>query len=151
MYVCVVVPAEQRLQAVQAAVILLPDENREVLQTLLYFLSDIASAQENQMTAESLAVCLAPSILHLNASKKDGASPRCVSHFASMAGSLKKSVNRIITEWNQRLQPVFPKQLIVTAFKMSSNLSQNSFFVVVCLFLSTFWLFLFTFGLVKGS
>lgn len=77
-YVCVVVPAEQRLQVVQAAVILLPDENREVLQTLLYFLSDIASAQENQMTAESLAVCLAPSILHLNASKKDGASPRCV-------------------------------------------------------------------------
>lgn len=78
MCVCVVVPEEQRLQAVQAAVILLPDENREVLQTLLYFLSDIASAQENQMTAESLAVCLAPSILHLNASKKDGASPRCV-------------------------------------------------------------------------
>uniref|UniRef100_A0A8C2B622 StAR-related lipid transfer (START) domain containing 8 n=1 Tax=Cyprinus carpio TaxID=7962 RepID=A0A8C2B622_CYPCA len=73
------VPAEQRLQAVQAAVILLPDENREVLQTLLYFLSDIASAQENQMTAESLAVCLAPSILHLNASKKDGASPRLMS------------------------------------------------------------------------
>ncbi|XP_026067763.1 stAR-related lipid transfer protein 13-like isoform X5 [Carassius auratus] len=73
------VPAEQRLQAVQAAVILLPDENREVLQTLLYFLSDIASAQENQMTADSLAVCLAPSILHLNASKKDGASPRLIS------------------------------------------------------------------------
>ncbi|XP_016298986.1 stAR-related lipid transfer protein 13-like [Sinocyclocheilus anshuiensis] len=73
------VPAEQRLQAVQAAVVLLPDENREVLQTLLYFLSDIASAQENQMTAESLAVCLAPSILHLNASKKDGASPRLMS------------------------------------------------------------------------
>ncbi|XP_026104708.1 stAR-related lipid transfer protein 13-like isoform X4 [Carassius auratus] len=73
------VPAEQRLQAVQAAVILLPDENREVLQTLLYFLSDIASAQENQMTAENLAVCLAPSILHLNASKKDGASPRLIS------------------------------------------------------------------------
>nr|XP_055055649.1 stAR-related lipid transfer protein 8 isoform X2 [Misgurnus anguillicaudatus] len=73
------VPAEQRLQAVQAAVILLPDENREVLQTLLYFLSDIASAQENQMTADSLAVCLAPSILHLNSSKKDGASPRLMS------------------------------------------------------------------------
>ncbi|TRZ02051.1 hypothetical protein DNTS_001154 [Danionella cerebrum] len=73
------VPAEQRLQAAQGAVILLPDENREVLQTLLYFLSDIASAQENQMTADSLAVCLAPSILHLNASKKDGTSPRLMS------------------------------------------------------------------------
>ncbi|XP_067113012.1 stAR-related lipid transfer protein 8 isoform X2 [Osmerus mordax] len=73
------VPKEQRLQAAQAAVILLPDENREVLQTLLYFLSDIASAQENQMTAGNLAVCLAPSILHLNVSKKEGTSPRLIS------------------------------------------------------------------------
>uniref|UniRef100_A0AAR2LI79 StAR-related lipid transfer protein 8 n=1 Tax=Pygocentrus nattereri TaxID=42514 RepID=A0AAR2LI79_PYGNA len=72
------VPECQRLQAVQAAVVILPDENREVLQTLLYFLSDIASAQENQMTADSLAVCLAPSILHLNSSKRDGTSPRSV-------------------------------------------------------------------------
>lgn len=55
---------------------LLPDENREVLQTLLYFLSDIASAEENQMTAGNLAVCLAPSIFHLNVSKKDSPSPR---------------------------------------------------------------------------
>lgn len=67
-----------RLQAAQAAVILLPDENREVLQTLLYFLSDIASAEENQMTAGNLALCLAPSILHLNISKKEGTSPRYV-------------------------------------------------------------------------
>ncbi|KAL6463100.1 hypothetical protein MHYP_G00274910 [Metynnis hypsauchen] len=73
------VPECQRLQAVQAAVVILPDENREVLQTLLYFLSDIASAQENQMTADSLAVCLAPSILHLNSSKRDGTSPRLIS------------------------------------------------------------------------
>ncbi|XP_072532731.1 stAR-related lipid transfer protein 8 isoform X1 [Salminus brasiliensis] len=72
------VPECQRLQAVQAAVVILPDENREVLQTLLYFLSDIASAQENQMTAENLAVCLAPSILHLNTSKRDGTSPRLI-------------------------------------------------------------------------
>uniref|UniRef100_A0A674CLI7 StAR related lipid transfer domain containing 8 n=1 Tax=Salmo trutta TaxID=8032 RepID=A0A674CLI7_SALTR len=72
------VPKDMRLQAAQAAVILLPDENREVLQTLLYFLSDIASAEENQMTAGNLAVCLAPSILHLNVSKKEGTSPRYV-------------------------------------------------------------------------
>ncbi|XP_028671334.2 stAR-related lipid transfer protein 8 isoform X2 [Erpetoichthys calabaricus] len=75
-YQCV--PKEQRLQAVQAAVILLPDENREVLQTLLYFLSDIASAQDNQMTAGNLAVCLAPSIFHLNICKKENLSPRLV-------------------------------------------------------------------------
>lgn len=74
--VLAVVSKEQRLQAVQAAVILMPDENREVLQTLLYFLSDIASAEENQMTAGNLAVCLAPSIFHLNVSKKESTSPR---------------------------------------------------------------------------
>uniref|UniRef100_A0A674B359 StAR related lipid transfer domain containing 8 n=1 Tax=Salmo trutta TaxID=8032 RepID=A0A674B359_SALTR len=75
-YQCV--PKDMRLQAAQAAVILLPDENREVLQTLLYFLSDIASAEENQMTAGNLALCLAPSILHLNISKKEGTSPRLI-------------------------------------------------------------------------
>lgn len=69
-------PKEQWLAAAQAATLLLPDENREVLQTLLYFLSDIASAKENQMTAGNLAVCLAPSIFHLNVSKKDSPSPR---------------------------------------------------------------------------
>ncbi|MEJ1281425.1 START domain containing 8 [Cricetulus griseus] len=68
-------PKEQWLAAAQAATLLLPDENREVLQTLLYFLSDIASAEENQMTAGNLAVCLAPSIFHLNVSKKDSPSP----------------------------------------------------------------------------
>ncbi|KAJ8351326.1 hypothetical protein SKAU_G00228020 [Synaphobranchus kaupii] len=72
------VPKEQQLQAAQAAVILLPDESREVLQTLLYFLSDIASAQDNQMTAGNLAVCLAPSVFHLNVSKKEGSSPRLI-------------------------------------------------------------------------
>lgn len=71
-----VVPKEQRLQAVQAAIALMPDENREVLQTLLYFLSDIASAEENQMTSGNLAVCLAPSLFHLNVSKKESTSPR---------------------------------------------------------------------------
>nr|XP_035144215.2 stAR-related lipid transfer protein 8 isoform X1 [Callithrix jacchus] len=69
-------PRDQWLAAAQAATLLLPDENREVLQTLLYFLSDIASAKENQMTAGNLAVCLAPSIFHLNVSKKDSPSPR---------------------------------------------------------------------------
>ncbi|XP_038604414.1 stAR-related lipid transfer protein 8 [Tachyglossus aculeatus] len=72
------VPKEHRLAAVQAAVTLLPDENREVLQTLLYFLSDMARAQGNQMTAGSLAVCLAPSVFHLNVSKKEGTSPRAI-------------------------------------------------------------------------
>lgn len=72
------VPKEQRLQAVQAAIMLMSDENREVLQTLLCFLSDVTSVEENQMTPMNVAVCLAPSLFHLNIVKKES-SPRQVS------------------------------------------------------------------------
>ncbi|KAB1267932.1 StAR-related lipid transfer protein 13 [Camelus dromedarius] len=72
------VPREQRLQAAQAAVLLLADESREVLQTLLCFLHDVAGAvEENQMTSMNLAVCLAPSLFHLNLLKKES-SPRVI-------------------------------------------------------------------------
>uniref|UniRef100_A0A8C5EL75 StAR-related lipid transfer protein 13 n=1 Tax=Gouania willdenowi TaxID=441366 RepID=A0A8C5EL75_GOUWI len=71
------VPKDQRLQAVQAAIMLMSDENREVLQTLLCFLSDVTSSvEENQMTPINIAVCLAPSLFHLNILKKDNLSPR---------------------------------------------------------------------------
>ena len=74
-------PKELRLQAARAAVLLLPDENREVLKTLLCLLSDVtASVSENQMTPTNLAVCLAPSLFHLNTlRRKESSSPRCVS------------------------------------------------------------------------
>lgn len=70
------VPKEQRLKAVQAAIVLMPDENREMLQSLLYFLSDVASVDENQMTPGNLGVCLSPSIFHLNICKKESTSTR---------------------------------------------------------------------------
>ncbi|MGH0158496.1 UNVERIFIED_CONTAM: hypothetical protein FKN15_054528 [Acipenser sinensis] len=69
------VPKDQRLQAVQAAIMLMSDENREVLQTLLCFLSDVTSVEENQMTPMNIAVCLAPSLFHLNI-LKENLSPR---------------------------------------------------------------------------
>uniref|UniRef100_A0A667XPL1 StAR related lipid transfer domain containing 13b n=1 Tax=Myripristis murdjan TaxID=586833 RepID=A0A667XPL1_9TELE len=70
---------DQRLQAVQAAIMLMSDENREVLQTLLCFLSDVTSSvEENQMTPMNIAVCLAPSLFHLNILKKDNLSPRAM-------------------------------------------------------------------------
>ncbi|XP_013869600.1 stAR-related lipid transfer protein 13 isoform X3 [Austrofundulus limnaeus] len=73
------VPKDQRLQAVQAAIMLMPDENREVLQTLLCFLSDVTSSvEENQMTPMNIAVCLAPSLFHLNIMKKDNLSPKAM-------------------------------------------------------------------------
>ncbi|XP_070808281.1 stAR-related lipid transfer protein 8 [Pituophis catenifer annectens] len=87
------VPKEQRLQAVQAAIMLMPDENREVLQTLLYFLSDVASSEENQMTVGNLAVCLAPSIFHLNVSKKESASPRSIHRRGTVGKPDQKDLN----------------------------------------------------------
>lgn len=49
---------EERLDALQAAILLLPDENREVLQCLLSFLADMAlSAAENQVNC-TLDNCL---------------------------------------------------------------------------------------------
>ncbi|XP_046405223.1 rho GTPase-activating protein 7 isoform X2 [Ischnura elegans] len=59
------VPEGQRKEAIQCLLLLLPDENREVLQTLLDFLAQVAShSSENQMTIGNLAVCLAPSLFH---------------------------------------------------------------------------------------
>ncbi|XP_061165174.1 rho GTPase-activating protein 7-like isoform X2 [Saccostrea echinata] len=69
-------PSEQRLEALQSAVILLPDENREVLQSLLFFLYDISmQAEEHQMTASNLAVCFAPSLFNMSGTKSVTQSP----------------------------------------------------------------------------
>jgi len=52
---------------VQCVLLLLPDEHREALETLLDFLNHVASnSPYNQMTASNLAVCLAPSLFHFN-------------------------------------------------------------------------------------
>jgi len=59
------VPLINRHEAMKWAVILLPDQHREVLQLLLSFLSLVsAHARHNQMTSSNLAVCFAPSLFH---------------------------------------------------------------------------------------
>ncbi|CAN8006050.1 unnamed protein product [Ixodes hexagonus] len=71
------IPEELRLDALQAAVLLIPDENREVLETLLVFLNDVCRhAQENQMTVANIAVCIAPSLFQLAVPRSASASPR---------------------------------------------------------------------------
>ncbi|XP_060680028.1 rho GTPase-activating protein 7 isoform X1 [Hemiscyllium ocellatum] len=88
------VPKDQRLQAIQAGIMLLPDENREALQTLLYFLSDVtAVVEENQMTPTNLAVCLAPSLFHLNTLKRENSSPRVIQRKQSLGKPDQKDLN----------------------------------------------------------
>uniref|UniRef100_A0A8C1ZNL0 Rho GTPase-activating protein 7 n=1 Tax=Cyprinus carpio TaxID=7962 RepID=A0A8C1ZNL0_CYPCA len=88
------VPKEQRLQAVRAAVLLLPDENREALQTLLCFLSDVtASVGENQMTCTNLAVCLAPSLFHLNTMRRESSSPRVMNRKNTLGKPDQRDLN----------------------------------------------------------
>uniref|UniRef100_A0A3B1JSF1 Rho GTPase-activating protein 7 n=1 Tax=Astyanax mexicanus TaxID=7994 RepID=A0A3B1JSF1_ASTMX len=87
-------PVDQRLQAVRAAVLLLPDESRETLQTLLCFLSDVtANVRENQMTCMNLAVCLAPSLFHLNTVKRDASSPRVMSRKNALGKPDQRDLN----------------------------------------------------------
>ncbi|KAL1252628.1 hypothetical protein QQF64_017321 [Cirrhinus molitorella] len=70
-------PKDQQFAGVQAAIYLLPDENREALQSLLLFLQEVvAYVEENQMTPTNIAVCLAPSLFHLNSFKRDRSSIR---------------------------------------------------------------------------
>lgn len=72
---CTDVPKDQQFYATQAAILLLPDENREALKMLLYFLRDVvACASENQMTQTNIAVCLAPSLFHLNSVRRESSS-----------------------------------------------------------------------------
>ncbi|NWS65524.1 RHG07 protein, partial [Crotophaga sulcirostris] len=69
------VPKDQQFQAVQAAILLLPKENQEALKILLFFLRDVvAFVEENQMTPTNIAVCLAPSLFHLNTLRRDSSS-----------------------------------------------------------------------------
>lgn len=80
-------PKDQQLVAAQAAILLLPDENREALRTLLYFLRDVvACVDKNQMTPTNIAVCLAPSLFHLNTIKRESN--------ASRSGHRKYSLGR---------------------------------------------------------
>ncbi|VDM61912.1 unnamed protein product [Angiostrongylus costaricensis] len=70
------VPENERLAALQYAILLLPDENREALQTLLLFLYDVSKhADINSMPAQNLAVCFTPSLFHLSASRLDKVTP----------------------------------------------------------------------------
>ncbi|XP_051533682.1 rho GTPase-activating protein 7-like isoform X1 [Myxocyprinus asiaticus] len=70
-------PKDQQFAGVQAAIYLLTDENREALQSLLLFLQEVvACKEENQMTPTNIAVCLAPSLFHLNSFKRDRTSMR---------------------------------------------------------------------------
>ncbi|TRY88980.1 hypothetical protein DNTS_013349 [Danionella cerebrum] len=88
------VPKEHRLQAVRAAVLLLPDENREALQTLLCFLSDVtANVGENQMTCTNLAVCLAPSLFHLNTLRRESSSPRVMNRKNTLGKPDQRDLN----------------------------------------------------------
>uniref|UniRef100_A0A0D9S0L9 Rho-GAP domain-containing protein n=1 Tax=Chlorocebus sabaeus TaxID=60711 RepID=A0A0D9S0L9_CHLSB len=88
------VPKDQPLQAIKAAIMLLPDENREVLQTPIYFLSDVTAAiRENQMTPTNLAMCLAPSLFHLSTLKRENSSPRVMQRKQSLGKPDQKDLN----------------------------------------------------------
>ncbi|GMS89921.1 hypothetical protein PENTCL1PPCAC_12096, partial [Pristionchus entomophagus] len=70
------VPEQERLAALRYAIVLLPEENREALQTLLLFFNEVAGHNStNQMTADNISVCLTPSLFALSASRLNSVTP----------------------------------------------------------------------------
>ncbi|XP_067950130.1 rho GTPase-activating protein 7-like isoform X3 [Watersipora subatra] len=93
------VPQELRLEAMQACALLLPDESREVLESLLYFLSDMASYhEENQMTANNLAVCFAPSLFNIHNRSAQTKSPKTTQKNAPIADQKEILEHRSATD-----------------------------------------------------
>lgn len=84
------VPESYRKDAVQWALLLLPDEHREALQTVLEFLNQVSARSTcNQMTASNVAVCLAPSLFHLH-----HPSPNSMSRSSSASPRRRKTVGK---------------------------------------------------------
>lgn len=54
---------EKQIKALQLLFLLIPPENRHLLQLLLQLLHEIANNKENKMNARSLAVVFAPSVM----------------------------------------------------------------------------------------
>lgn len=80
----------------------MPDENREVLQTLLYFLRDVTSlVEENQMTPMNLAVCLGPSLFHLSILKNEALTPRCTYEHADTRIETINNAVCMILSWEK--------------------------------------------------
>lgn len=78
----------------------MPDENREVLQTLLYFLRDVSSlVEENQMTPMNLAVCLGPSLFHLSILKNEMLSPRWSYELMNTDAYVEKKIQNPVLEF----------------------------------------------------
>ncbi|XP_069725324.1 rho GTPase-activating protein 7-like isoform X3 [Phaenicophaeus curvirostris] len=115
------VPKDQQFQAVQAAILLLPKENQEALKILLFFLRDVvAFVEENQMTPTNIAVCLAPSLFHLNTLRRDSSSSstRSSHRKCSLGKPDQRELNEnlaatqglahMITECNRLFQSDFP-------------------------------------------
>ncbi|XP_051487267.1 rho GTPase-activating protein 7-like isoform X1 [Apus apus] len=114
------VPKDEQFQAVQAAILLLPKENREALKILLFFLRDVvAFVEENQMTPTNIAVCLAPSLFHLNTLRRDSSSSSSASQRKCSLGkpdqrelnenlAATQGLAHMIMECNRLFQNDFP-------------------------------------------
>lgn len=48
------IPSDSRMEAMQAAILLMPDPNREALQTLLLFLNEVAANSETNQVNTSM-------------------------------------------------------------------------------------------------
>ncbi|VVC30720.1 Hypothetical protein CINCED_3A013748 [Cinara cedri] len=116
------VPVYLQKEAVHCTVLLLPDEHREALFTLLDFLSRVsAKSAVNQMSASNLAVCLAPSLFHMGG---NGSSSSSLSHGSPGAvGSTPPSP--VTTQRSSSVSPRRNQSSAIIGLPDSKQLGQN--------------------------
>merc|ERR1719376_1600263 len=104
------VPENLRLQTLQAALMLLPDENREALMTLLCFLSQVSSRHDdNQMTSSNLATCFAPSLFCLQVGRVAAST---VSPKSKKSSGSKSSGNSFAMKFDQKNDSVITNKCV---------------------------------------
>uniref|UniRef100_A0A5S6QTK0 Rho-GAP domain-containing protein n=1 Tax=Trichuris muris TaxID=70415 RepID=A0A5S6QTK0_TRIMR len=66
LYISLFLPERSKIDAIRKAILLLPDENCQVLYALLHLLKTVAKySATNQMDADNLAICFAPSLFYI--------------------------------------------------------------------------------------
>jgi hypothetical protein len=112
-------PAEVKFEALQSAILLLPDENREVLLMLLEFLNQVAAKSEfNQMSPNNLALCLAPSIFQNGVHSTPNASPRRKLNTSGQPDAKDLDANRASSQCLTYLIMNYKKVFFITSDKM---------------------------------
>ncbi|CAF0915176.1 unnamed protein product [Brachionus calyciflorus] len=125
---------EERKTTLQQVMLLIPDENRLVLQTLLLFLNDISKHHKvNQMTKSNLAVIFSPVIFSMNFDNKK--KPKNLKYISTMPVNMNlaktislsnnEDTDETINEIQEQNETVINQQVVESTEEKLENSDKN--------------------------